>query len=118
MIVSDHVPLLLNCCKQTSTKHPPRLEIFWLGYEEAQHIVQTVWMEQGTRVRGASTRFQAKTDEVHKALRHWHLNRFSQTEMQLNNCRKALIFFDTIEEKRALDTREFNFRLKIRARGI
>lgn len=66
---------------------------------------------------GEAMRFQVKTDQVHKALREWHLGRFSQIEIQLQNCKKALIFFDMIEEKRVLDTREFNFRLKIRARA-
>lgn len=39
MIVSDHVPLLLNCSMQNMTKAPPRLEIFWLNYKEAHQII-------------------------------------------------------------------------------
>lgn len=64
-----------------------------------------------------SAQFQSKMEEIHGALRKWHLGKFSQIEGQLQNCRKAIMFFDAIEEKRVPDKREFSLRIKIRAQA-
>lgn len=115
MIVSDHVPLLLNCTMRTSVKASPRIEIFWLKYREAHQIVQRVW--DSARPSSDPRLFIGKIDKMHKEFKEWHLGRFSLMDTQLENYRKALMFFDSIEEHRTLDTGEFNFRLKIRARA-
>lgn len=48
----------------------------------------------------------------------WQQDNYSEIEKQLDCCKKAIMFFDQIEEKRTLDGREFGLRQMIRERAF
>ncbi|KAF3338254.1 hypothetical protein FCM35_KLT17091 [Carex littledalei] len=51
-----------------------------------------------------------------QGVEQWPIEKFGKLTEQLNFCKKAVLFFDCIEEKRQLDAREFQLRLKIKER--
>lgn len=117
MLVSDHVPLVLTCARMQTKRAPLRMESFWLKYKEANDIILEQWLSTHQNSQNAATRFGDKARAVQEALRSWHRSNYSQIEQQLTGCREAVLFFDRIEEKRALDQREFTLRLKIKEKA-
>lgn len=121
MVVSDHVPLLMTC-KQTNMRRPtPRLEVFWFGYPEVRQMVSQIWQENnalGSMGRSNSASFEHKAESMHKELTKWHESKHGRMEVQLENCKQAIIFFDTIEDRRPLDRREFGLRIKLREKAF
>lgn len=55
---------------------------------------------------------------MHKELRTWHSTHHGQMRVQLDNTKKAILFFDQIEEKRNLTEGEFIFRQLLRQRSF
>lgn len=117
MIVSDHVPLLLSCKKMQSSKMAYKVETFWLKYKEAADIISKTWFSTNSDndlVQG----FQEKTEQMHEKLRQWHIETFREMNSQLDWCKKVILFFDQIEEKRRLFDHEFQMRLQVRAKAF
>lgn len=117
MAESDHAPLLLTCKHHQTKPRPMRFELFWLNQPAANEIVNRVW-DSAVRPNssGAGQLFDKKVQEMHGSLREWHDRNFGEMEAQLMFCKKALLFFDKIEEKKMLADYEFRLRNKIRER--
>lgn len=49
--------------------------------------------------------FQSKSQQLLTDLREWHMDHFGNRDTQLKNCKKVVLFFDQIKEKRPLDQR-------------
>lgn len=47
---------------------------------------------------------------MHVNLRKWHSENFTEMEEQHEFCKKVILFFDIIEEKRPLQPHEFKLR--------
>ncbi|XP_078165576.1 uncharacterized protein LOC144560285 [Carex rostrata] len=114
MVTSDHVPLILSCKQRQCSAVPLRMELFWLNYPEVGDKVREIWSQHGHH---DTLSFQSNTQEMLSELRSWHKQRFDNRETQLENCKRAVLFFDQIEEKRPLDQREFSLRIKIKERA-
>ncbi|XP_078178587.1 uncharacterized protein LOC144572790 [Carex rostrata] len=118
-IVSDHVPLLLHMKTPQQRKSHKRLERFWFKYRYAHCLTNTIWETAAQQVNDDPLKeFEIKTEKLHKELGRWHQTRFVHMDDQLQYCKKAILFFDKIEEKRKLDRREFCLRQKIRERAF
>jgi hypothetical protein len=107
MVVSDHVPLLLHYKGRPIVTRVPRFESFWLRYEETAHIVQQLWSSTYNCTASNlsnTTVIQEKIDKTHALLATWHKDKFSRMDTQLVVCKEAILFFNCIEEKRALTT--------------
>lgn len=117
MVVSDHVPLLMSCRNQATMPRSPKLETFWFRYEIPKHMVQMLWVEDSNQSHDRITSFHQKTQLLHKALSLWHREGFGQMDKQLQFCKKAVLFFDQIEEKRPLAQHEFHLRCRIKERA-
>lgn len=117
MTVSDHAPLLLQCRDNATVPRQPKLELFWLKNEQAKILIQSVWQQEERAQAGDLQSFQLKLNQMHDNLREWHLNNFSEMEKQLGFCKKVILFFDTIEEKRHLQPHEFRLRVRTRERA-
>lgn len=112
MAVSDHVPLIL-CCKQLQTSPKPlRLEKAWFRYPFLREVVHQTW----SRANNDMVSFQRRCDTMHRELRKWHLQNFGELNDQLSFSKRAVLFFDKIEEHRRLDQREFLLRIKLKER--
>ncbi|XP_078149515.1 uncharacterized protein LOC144544851 [Carex rostrata] len=115
MSVSDHTPLLLTCKHPQSVRKPLRLEKAWFRYPQMRSIIQRIWQQIETQSESRND-FQSRCNQMHNELRQWHLENFGKLTEQLSFCKKAVLFFDCIEEKRNLDVREFKLRLTLRER--
>jgi Endonuclease-reverse transcriptase len=118
MIVSDHVPLLLQCKGRQMEPRIPRFELSWLNYEEATSIVNHVWsQEETTNTHSTASRFQMRVQTMHEQLANWHRKKFGKSNTQLQCCKEAIIFFDRIEERRPLSPQEFRLRVMIKEKA-
>jgi hypothetical protein len=116
MMVSDHVPLLLQCRRHAPTKPPLRIEKYWLRYSEFDSLAATHWKDP-TAVNGDPIRTYAnKLQNMQRHLKIWHRARFSQMDMQRENCHRLITFFDRLEELRTLTDFEWFIRIKTRER--
>lgn len=61
--------------------------------------------------------FHNRTRKLHSDLSLWHSTNFGEMDRRLDLCRKTLLFFDKIEERRQLMQHEFSLRLKIREKA-
>ena len=113
MVVSDHVPLKLVFRQQSTRPKAQRLELFWLRYPEIKLVVQQVWGRPSRHL----TDFQSKVQSFQSRMNSWQVQKFKHMDPQLEFCNRVIQFFDGIEEKRVLDTREFALRLKVRERA-
>lgn len=109
---SDHVPLLLTCKQLQTTPKPYRIERGWFNYPKLAEVVMNNWGEAAV----AGNSFQQRCSSMHKEMRQWHIENFGKLNEQLTFCKKAVLFFDQIEEHRSLDAREFTLRLKLKER--
>lgn len=97
---------------------PYRLETFWFCFEEVKKKISEIW---GTDMQNSQTvgdRFNAKMLKMHQELREWHCNNYNNLELQLKNSKKAISFFDQIEEKIILFPEEFALRQQLRERAF
>lgn len=117
VLVSDHVPLLMNCSSGSSKRKPFKLELFWLANPKAREIIGSTWREENITMGHGVQRFQENTKLMHERLRSWHCQNFTQLESQLQCCRETIMFFDHIEEERQLQEYEFRFRIQVRERA-
>lgn len=111
MAASDHAPILLSCKQPQSTSKTYRLEKAWFKYPKLLEVVQANW-QQGNDFED----FASRCKNMHTQLSQWHVQNFSKLREQLEFCKRAVLFFDQIEEHRSLDAREYQLRLKIRER--
>lgn len=118
MVVSDHVPLLLTCRNRATVPQQKKLEVFWLKYEVPKQMVQQLWGATSAQPQGRLQGFTKKTEVLHKALSLWHQKEFQNMHSQLTLCKKAVLFFDRIEERRMLEPHEFQMRCKIKERAF
>lgn len=82
-------------------------------------MVGTIWKNyRGDRQGETLDGFDRKIEELHSKLRGWHRARFVEMDDQLQFCKKAILFFDRIEEKRKLDHREFALHQRIREKAF
>lgn len=65
-----------------------------------------------TRLHG----FTKKTTILNKAFFLWHKEEFNKMDEQLTFCKKVILFFDRIEERRILERHEFLLQNKITER--
>lgn len=114
MTVSDHAPLLLHCRNRESTPREPKIEIFWLRNPTVKAYIHTVWQENPNLQED----FDQKLKQTHMVLRKWHTDNLTDMEKQLDFCKKVILFFDTIEEKRQLLSHEFKLRNMVRERAF
>lgn len=98
ILVSDHAPLLLNCMNEPNPRRQHKMELFWLTNPHAVSIIQNTWIE-GDVNEHALHRFEKKSAELHTRLRAWHCQNFTETEKQLQFCKKTVLFFYQIEER-------------------
>lgn len=118
MVISDHVPLLLTCKNNAPLPSRSKLEAFWLKYEMPKEMIRQLWEEDPNHLSQPLQSFHCKTKILHKALSSWHKQNFGTMEKQLTFCKKLVLFFDMIEEKRNLSPHEFQLRCKIKKKAI
>lgn len=116
MTVSDHVPLILSCQGVCTVPRRYKIETFWLKYEAPKHMVQQLWSNCQAQPQDSLNIFQNNSTSLQKDLAIWHRQGFNEMEKQLALGKNAVLFFDTIEEKRALAGYEFRLRCKIKER--
>lgn len=117
MTISDHAPLMLCCRHRQTQPRLFRLEKSWFRYPKMREVIQQVWAD--TKMGGSQPEiggFQRRCAEMHHQLSKWHVENFARLTERLNLCKKAVLFFDLIEEKRPLDAREFSLRIKLKER--
>lgn len=117
MVVSYHVPLLMSCRNLTTMPRSQKLETFWFRYEVPKHMVQMLWEQDTSSSQDKLSSFHSKTQLLHKSLSLWHKEGFGEMDKQLQYCKKAVLFFDKIEEKRPLAQHEFQLRCRIKERS-
>lgn len=118
MMISDHVPLLLTCKHRSHIKQQPRIELMWLRYPEMRDKVTQIWSQiEQEAPQQLGVAFVQKITRLQAEMSHWHKEKFGQMDSQLKYCKQVISFFDQIEEKRTLDSREFQLRQKIRQRA-
>lgn len=117
VLVSDHSPLLLTCKGIQQKKRRNRMELFWFKYQTPKVMVQRLWEHTDSKGQGTIALFQNKTSLLTRAIRLWQDETFGDIEKQLDFCKKSILFFDQIEERRNLCDHEFRFRLKIKERA-
>lgn len=113
VLASDHTPLVLSCKGLQQRPRRFQLESFWFKYQEPKEMVHRLWEENSSAPFNPIRSFHQRTRILHKGLSLWHSEKFGAMEKQLELCRKALLFFDTIEEQRQLVQHEFCMRIKI-----
>lgn len=119
VLVSDYTPLVLTCKGlQQQQKKKSRMELFWFNYGLPHCMVQQLWANQSVDQEGEITAFDQKVTVLKRALSLWQFEAFGDMEKQLDCCKKAVKFFDQIEEKRVLFAHEFKLRLKIKERAF
>lgn len=65
-------------------------------------MVQSLWGFGEAQPQASLDKFHSNTLLLQKALAMWHSTNFSDIEANLEMCKKAMLFLDTIEEKRTL----------------
>lgn len=116
LVVSDHVPLVLFCRNEATARRRHKIENFWLKYEAPKLMVQTLWGSIATLPQASLLKFHANTKALHISLAKWQKEGFGDMEKQLAFCKKAVLFFDAIEEHRPLVRHEFRMRCLIKER--
>lgn len=117
-IVSDHTPLVLTCKGLQQKQRRFQMELFWLKYHQPKLMVQRLWGEEPAREADPLHGFHQKTQVLHRALTIWQQQSFGFLDRQLDFCKRSILFFDRIEEKRNLLTHEFSLRQRIRERAF
>ncbi|KAJ4798488.1 RNA-directed DNA polymerase (reverse transcriptase)-related family protein [Rhynchospora pubera] len=116
-VVSDHTPLLLKCRQLTTIPKPFRMELFWLHNEHAQRIIHEVWQKMVFTGQPLHS-FNAKTINLHKALREWHVANFSMSNVFHYNAQQVVHCLDSLEELRQLTPLEIHLRILGRQRAF
>ena len=95
-----------------------KMELFWLSNAMATEIIKETWSEvSATHQQQGVHRFRKYCEMVHQRLRNWHCSNFDEMDQQLLFCKKTLLFFDQIEERRSLQGYERRFRIMVRERA-
>jgi Reverse transcriptase (RNA-dependent DNA polymerase) len=116
--VSDHLPLILHCKQFSAFPRPPRIENFWMRYPEFTDISRHAWERSPTRDEEDSvTSFVRKLQGLQKELKDWSRSRFSKLEVQLEQCKRIIIFFDALEQIRYLSHLEGFIKIKTKERS-
>lgn len=118
VLVSDHAPLLLSCKNEPQQKKEYKLEMFWLSNPQSNTIIKDVWSENRSMQGQGLQKFEENTKTMHEGLRSWHCQNFGEMEKQLSFCKKTILMFDQVEERRQLNGYEFRFRNKVRERAF
>jgi hypothetical protein len=110
MIVLDHTPLLLSCQKFPVDPKRLRFENFWLHNRGTHDLIEHAWTMQ--QEGNQAEIIHCKLHNMLLVLSRWHSDKFAHSCNQLEQCKKAIIFFDQIEKRRYLTPGELLLRIK------
>lgn len=85
-----------------------RFENYWVNLPGFMECVSEVWAKPMGKSSVAAT-ISAKFKALHYALKRWHVN-LSKVKALILDCNKVILYFDGLEELRALTWPEMNFR--------
>ena len=105
---SDHVPCVINVATCIPKAKLFRFEKYWVNLPGFMECVQDVWNMPSRKACTAGS-ISAKFKALRVALKKWHVN-LSKIKAIIANCNTAILFFDGLEELRALTWPELNFR--------
>ncbi|XP_066312245.1 uncharacterized protein [Miscanthus floridulus] len=104
---SDHCPLLLHHHVYNGAKPRFKFELYWIKLSGYMEVVAAAWAS--TPIGAVPFRIlDHKLRNVAKALRSWSNSKLSNIRMQLAMAREVILCLDGEQERRPLDSWEFN----------
>ncbi|XP_071676915.1 uncharacterized protein [Lolium perenne] len=105
---SDHIPCLVSIDTVIPKAQLFRFENFWVHQRGFFECVKEVW-EQPIGLASSAAIIARKLKLLRVALKHWKMS-LSKLKLLIDKCNLVILFFDNLEEVRALFIHEFNFR--------
>lgn len=105
---SDHAPCVVSIQTCISASKLFRFENFWTAHTGFMKTVQNSWTKP-THKSNSAANLNAKLKRPRYDLKFWSKN-ISRLSICIENCNKALLELDNIEDRRCLTVPEANFR--------
>ncbi|KAM0889840.1 hypothetical protein ACQ4PT_027458 [Festuca glaucescens] len=106
--ISNHTPCVISIETSIPKCRLFRFENYWPLHPGFKETVQNSW-NRHVRANNSALVLSAKLKRLRHDLKHWRRS-ISKLSTAIENCNKALVELDNIEDKRPLARQEWNFR--------
>jgi hypothetical protein len=114
-VTSDHIPCKIMINTSIPKSNLFRFENFWTEHSEFMNVVANSWNQNDHHPNSANN-LAAKFKRLRYALKSW-CKSLSNLNILISNCNVVILFFDGLEERRALFNTERNLRNIVKAQS-